>query len=660
MGVLFNSMVLNALVATTLAVVVWAISFIPTLQRRPGLRHGLWIIVLLKLVTPPVVELQILPGWLAAQPAIRPHPKAIPLDNVSAERSASASRLRTWSRPPAGNIKDSTWPWIAALVSGIGTVTVAVLATGQIWRLRRALRRGAVPDERLRTIGVRAAERMGLSVVPTVCVVSANISPLLWVDRSGPLIVIPRRLATEFTDEELACVMSHEIAHYLRRDHCTNLLSLTVAAICWWNPIAWWARRELRVAQESCCDALVISRAVASRRAYAETLWHALEFIQSAGAQLPALASGFGGKSSTERRFEMIANSRVSHRLSWRNYAMLIVALTVLPCLLTFSEAQEAAPVKLSDVAGAANARVVPAGSAKPRETDRRIYRVQNSDRGLVVLAFNKESKRLAWSSEIELPHRDQAVPGQRFLLHAGGGVVTIALVESGQSLTVQELNAETGKVAGECQLIESLQHKAAAAELLKLEEILLDANRVNAAQQQQKQIEQTLVELDEQALVLEQNKNQHAERLRSPSVPMTIEEREAFLDFFKQSEKLLEQDRSERELLKAVRELERALERVQEEKVNNRGQVDGTRDLSAQAPKQASSQESSQPARMPQDQWEQKHVHDVWYLHYHSKFKDCKSCHGAPQGGSGRSARVSRFHDQLKINDCRSCHKSD
>jgi beta-lactamase regulating signal transducer with metallopeptidase domain len=143
------------------------------------------------------------------------------------------------------------------------------------------------------------------------------------------------------TDEQLGCVVAHEIAHYLRCDHWTNLLSLLIAAVCWWNPVVWWARRELRIAQEACCDALVISRSVASRRKYAETLFSALEFLQTERSLMPALASGFGDKSSTERRFEMIANPKVSHRLSWWSYPVLFGALAVLPCLPSFTQAQD-------------------------------------------------------------------------------------------------------------------------------------------------------------------------------------------------------------------------------------------------------------------------------------------------------------------------------
>jgi hypothetical protein len=72
-------------------------------------------------------------------------------------------------------------------------------------------------------------------------------------------------------------------------------------------------------------------------------LFQALEFLQSRPVPVPALASGFGGKSSTQRRFEMIANPKVNHRLSWWNYLLLLAALAALPFWPGLSSAEEIA-----------------------------------------------------------------------------------------------------------------------------------------------------------------------------------------------------------------------------------------------------------------------------------------------------------------------------
>lgn len=468
MAVLLDAVVLNTATASVLAAVIWLTAQFPWIRRRPGLRHWLWGVILLKLVTPPLFEFSILPrGWVTSERLPRLLPQAILLDERSA---ASLSQAEPPAASPAFVAAASAIDWrlVLVIIAGMGTAVVIVRALLQGWRLGRALRQGASNDQRLTEIANDSAKTMGVSRTPAVCVVAANVAPLLWMRWPQPLIVVPRRLVDELSDEQIACVVAHELAHLLRRDHWTNLLSLFLTALVWWNPVAWWARRELRTAQEACCDALVISRSVTSRRVYAETLFRALEFLQAERSLLPALASGFGNGSSTERRFEMIANPLVSHRLPWWSCPLLLGALAVLPCIPRITQAQEEAgraevidvdyfPLwaifERSNVAHADSDVYLLDVSRSMRQTERWTYKVHRSERGLVVLAFDRNSKKLAWSSEIELPADMGAAAGQRLLLHTGGGVVTIAMITEDKSLKIQELNGETGTVTSECQL---------------------------------------------------------------------------------------------------------------------------------------------------------------------------------------------------------------
>src|SRR5262245_61076457 len=52
----------NVVLATMLALLVWPLSRSKRVRRRPGLLHALWLLVLAKLVTPPVIPLPVLPG----------------------------------------------------------------------------------------------------------------------------------------------------------------------------------------------------------------------------------------------------------------------------------------------------------------------------------------------------------------------------------------------------------------------------------------------------------------------------------------------------------------------------------------------------------------------------------------------------------------------
>jgi beta-lactamase regulating signal transducer with metallopeptidase domain len=435
------------------------------------------------------------------RPPNRPESLVVPRSGIPTESPQTVAAARSID-----------WRAVLALVSGLGTLTFLWLSIKQVWRLRGALAQyTSKDDQRLRRIAQQSAQRMGLAAQPEVSTVSANVSPLLWVRRSGPLVVIPRRLVDQMSDEQLRCVVSHEIAHYVRRDHWTNQLSWLVAALCWWNPVVWWARRELRTAQEACCDALVIGRSVATRREYAETLFQALEFVQAEGSLSPALASGFGGKSSTRRRFEMIANPRVNHRLSWWSYPLLVAALAGLLCVPVRGQPDEpkesearkgtrpfnaAADDKhgeldrilkslwldsgedyegyllremtgskrdarktryrLPDYLPAAHGNAVSAGGNRyygltPNGSDRiwHVHYYQDTADG-----FGKT----LWDATLKLPPEGELKQGDAFVLNTSSGIVTVAVVEddydNDRDIGVKQIDVKTGAINDERTLL--------------------------------------------------------------------------------------------------------------------------------------------------------------------------------------------------------------
>jgi|GEM_PF-3674417 len=340
MNLFLDSVLVNAVVAAALAMIVWLAGMVPAIRRRPGLNHALWLVVLLKFVTPPLFSMPLLPAWMgdsltgfAREPEVR----------LTGLPSAAPADVDPASRPQTGVQADgnASWPlsWTVAalIISGVGTMAILGCSLLQVWALRRALKHGATNDARMKEAVSQSADCLQIDRTPAVMILDAHVSPLLWVRRTGPLIVIPRKLADSLTEEQLTCVLSHEIAHYLRRDHFTNALSFLVAAACWWNPVVWLARRELRMAQEACCDALVISRLPRARKTYAQALFQTLEFLQAERSTMPSLSCGFGGKSTMERRFEMIANPRVNHRLSWWGLALLLMAMVALPTIPAFA-----------------------------------------------------------------------------------------------------------------------------------------------------------------------------------------------------------------------------------------------------------------------------------------------------------------------------------
>src|SRR5205085_5012588 len=94
-----------------------------------------------------------------------------------------------------------------------------------------------------------------------------------------------------------SALLVHELAHLYRRDHWVRWLEIIVTVLYWWHPAVWWARRELRDAEEQCCDAWVVWLMPGANRHYAAALLDTLEFVSSPPSlkARPPLAAAFGG-----------------------------------------------------------------------------------------------------------------------------------------------------------------------------------------------------------------------------------------------------------------------------------------------------------------------------------------------------------------------------
>ncbi|HBL43403.1 MAG TPA: peptidase M56, partial [Planctomycetaceae bacterium] len=176
-----------------------------------------------------------------------------------------------------------------------------------------------------RTLGTQ----IGLKSVPQVDLISGAISPLLWAGFSRARIILPAQLLQELNDAEVETLLLHELAHYRRGDHWVRLLELLTTGLYWWYPVVWWVRREIRVIEETCCDAWVIQAVPDKRRAYAEVLVKATGFVSEA-QRIPA-ATGMGTQRMLEQRLTSIMCDSLKHRISRRGKFLLVtVALLLL------------------------------------------------------------------------------------------------------------------------------------------------------------------------------------------------------------------------------------------------------------------------------------------------------------------------------------------
>jgi hypothetical protein len=165
-----------------------------------------------------------------------------------------------------------------------------------------------------------------------VRITDAALPPLLAWLPGRAVVVLPRELLRGLSRRQQAAIVAHELAHFRRGDHWTRWLELLALGLYWWHPAAWLACRQLRQAEEWCCDAWVLTVFPDQAKSYAQALLATVDFLSEVRTPAPAGASGFGQVHSLQRRLEMILNRNPRPQLStMARLAILALALGVLP-----------------------------------------------------------------------------------------------------------------------------------------------------------------------------------------------------------------------------------------------------------------------------------------------------------------------------------------
>lgn len=329
-------------------------------RHRPAVQHLLWVIVLLKFVTPPVVS------WPWTVEQLRDSIWVVPL---SAEPESTTERpTPVFATPPGFEDEEPAELIVPSVTLAAGEalpkpvevvpsavpapvpdegpdwVRIALVLTASIWlagaaacalsqsrRIARhvsLVRRGAVAPAPLTDEIQAVARQLGLRP-PRALVARGIASPFVWC--LGRLRLIwPESLSSRAEVVRSRGVIAHELAHVRRGDHWVAWVELIAGIVWWWNPLFWFVRRRLRETAEMACDALAIGTCPERRGEYAEMLLELSTGCKPAPA--PVLAVGAGSPSSFERRLAMILSDRVSGtRSSWGILAAMVFAVVALP-----------------------------------------------------------------------------------------------------------------------------------------------------------------------------------------------------------------------------------------------------------------------------------------------------------------------------------------
>jgi beta-lactamase regulating signal transducer with metallopeptidase domain len=365
----------NALTAAALAVPA---SLVGWFGRRPALTHALWLLVLIKLLTPPLYPLHV--DWFAAVSANRESVSAtIPSGETDtfAQHSSDDSiedvqPILATSIAPVGedrgtiestqptpmssaeltnesaSVPNIAWQPVALAIWLTGSAAWFGLASLRAWRFHRLLRHARLGDGELLERTQILSTSLGLSRSPRVWLIPGRLSPMLWAFAGRASLILPGELLGRLTSDQRETLLAHELAHLRRRDHWVRVLEFVATGLFWWNPILWWARREIREAEEQCCDAWVVWALPDAVRGYALALVETVDFLSEVRPALPPVASGVGYVHDLRRRMTMIMSGTTHRGLTWGGALLVLgVAAFMLPMLPTF--AQTPAPTTRGD-----------------------------------------------------------------------------------------------------------------------------------------------------------------------------------------------------------------------------------------------------------------------------------------------------------------------
>lgn len=329
----------NSLTVAVLAPIVFLIGHV---CRQPAVRHGLWVLLLIKLVTPPLFPVEIsvpdlLPSRAVATSASeRPTPQvagsvsmpvarplsspALPVAAVSVEaatlpRTELAAVEPTGAGPavvlpaataiassipadvPAPASPSVVGPFVARTLVFVWLIGAAVLLAVQGYRLAsfaRRLRRSSYPSTGLDDDMQEVLDGLGCTRAPRVLMVNGVVSPMLWGVGRWATILFPAELYQQLRRDARQTLLLHELAHYHRGDSWVRLLEFVNVILFWWHPVAWWSLREIESAEEECCDQWVMGRTPSSARCYAGALLDTIDFLCERNPLAPPVSSGLG------------------------------------------------------------------------------------------------------------------------------------------------------------------------------------------------------------------------------------------------------------------------------------------------------------------------------------------------------------------------------
>jgi bla regulator protein blaR1 len=321
-----SCVVSNVLLALLLALAAWLTQ---RWLRRPAIAHILWVLVLVKLVTPPLVSVP-----LHGSPGVM----ACTLGACGCEKHTRTQTI----------VRD-TLPWVLLAAWAAGTGVTGWTAWRRWTRFRRLVAHASPVPPEWDSLVARLTSELSIRCSPEILAVPGQLPPLVVPGRLRPCVLLPKALMSQLNASQRVALLLHELVHIKRGDHLVRILELMVGVAYWWLPFVGSIGRQLRACEETCCDAAVVAHLPQARRDYAQLLLDVVDFTNPLPEQAVPQATAMSAANCLEQRLLAILDATKETRRTWPAGAFAVVlACAILPSQLHYDLARRSVPAATS------------------------------------------------------------------------------------------------------------------------------------------------------------------------------------------------------------------------------------------------------------------------------------------------------------------------
>lgn len=307
-----SSILSNVLLALLLAL---AALFVQRRLGRPAAARILWVLVLVKLITPPLVSLP--PG---ASPGV-----------VACATGTCGCGVHAQPQ----SLVQNTLPWILFDAWSAGAAATLLFAWRRWDRFGRLIAHAKPAPRPWQSLAARLAADLSIRRPPEILVVPGRLPPLVVAGWRRPRMVLPTALMGRLNTAQREALLLHELVHIRRGDHLVRLLEVAVGAAYWWLPLLTSIGRQLRACEEACCDAAVVAHLPQARREYARLLLDVVDFANPLPRHAVQQATAMSAAQDLQDRLQTILDaSRVARRGRPIGAMVIGLACVILPCKL--------------------------------------------------------------------------------------------------------------------------------------------------------------------------------------------------------------------------------------------------------------------------------------------------------------------------------------